>query len=68
MVDLVYFFIEEGVYKRSKIDNGGNQFNFDRRGNIGSNSAGDAESKFKVRNETLINTVKSIKLKILRLQ
>ena len=67
LIELVYFFMEENTYKRSKIENGGNIFAFDRRGTITDDTAGSAESKHKIRQETIVNTVKEIKLKVLRL-
>lgn len=67
MVDLVFFYLEEGVYKRNKVDTGGNIYAFDRRGNIAENSASDAESKHKIRVETIKNIENSIKMKVMKL-
>lgn len=67
MVELVFFYLEEGTYKRSKIETGGNTYGFDRRGNISDNTAGSVESKYKVRMETLKAVETSIKTKVMRL-
>jgi len=67
MTELVFFYMEENEYKKSRLDNSGNVFQFDRRGNNTQSSSAEMEMKSRTRIATQKNIETSIKLKVLKL-
>jgi predicted nucleic-acid-binding protein len=67
IIELIFFFMGDKVYKKEVVSQGGNMFNFDRRGNIEKSKGSEQVDTYRQRKTALGDIVKAIQTKVMKI-